>query len=511
MAERADAGYFTGTEYPTAVYPLQSPVAINHAAIANGHAAPDLARPFTYCELGCGAGLTVNTLAGCYPQATFHAIDFMAEHIAKARQDAAAAGLANITFHHASIIDLDPATLPAFDYVTMHGVWAWVGEPVRRAIVRFLTQALKPGGLVYVSYNALPGAAAAMPLRDALRRHAARHPDDPIAGLREGIEHMTRLKEQGALVFRNIAHMGGVLDAMRKMDPRLVAHEYLNDAWTPMHVAQVAADLAPAGLKLAGGARLRDNLLDFLAPTAFHDALRGLDDRIAFETECDLILNRHFRTDVFVRSDAPPDPPEAAAARFADRVFGTHQTRDSLKDRIETQSHAIEIKAPIFGRIADALCRRPMRFSDLAALPDLRDSSAAQLVEAINVLAAADWLAMLAGPPLDADLPADARTRLSPFNRWAILDQLPKGAGAVVASPVAGNGVHVSMIHGLLLMASGEVGEAEAPDWCLAQMKSGGGQGDDEKARGALTRAAERFWHGGGRARYLALGIIETA
>jgi SAM-dependent methyltransferase len=511
MAERADAGYFTGTEYPTAVYPLQSPVAINHAALANGYPAPDLIEPFAYCELGCGAGLTVNTLAGCYPHATFHAIDFMEEHIAKARADARAAGLTNITFHHASIIDLDPATLPAFDYVTMHGVWAWVGEPVRRAIVRFLDQALKPGGLVYVSYNALPGAAAAMPLRDALRRHVRQNPDDPIAGIREGMAHLAWLKEQGALVFRNIAHMGGVLDAMRKMDPRLVAHEYLNDAWTPMHVEQVASDLAPAGLRLAGGARLRDNLLDFLAPTAFHEALRGIEDRIAFETECDLILNRHFRTDIFVRSAAPPDPPAAALARFGARIFGTHQARESFKDRIETQSHAIEIKAPVFAKIADALCRQPLSLDELAALPALAGEPPANLVEALNVLAAADWLAMFAGAPRPSELPAGARTRLSSFNRWAIVDQLPKGGGAVLASPVAGNGVHVSMIHGLLLMASGAVGEAEAPEWCLAQMKSGGGQGDDEKARGALTRAAERFWRGGGRARYLALGIIEPA
>src|SRR4029077_15564225 len=125
----------------------------------SGMEAPDLDRHFTYCELGCGRGRTSTVLAAINPEAEFHAVDFHPAHIAHAQQQARHARLRNIQFHECSFAELPGAygaALPKFDVITMHGVWSWIAPQLQEAIVAFLNARLKPGGLVYVSYNALP-------------------------------------------------------------------------------------------------------------------------------------------------------------------------------------------------------------------------------------------------------------------------------------------------------------------------------------------------------------------
>ncbi len=38
----------------------------------------------------------------------------------------------------------------------MHGLWSWVSNEVRAGIVRLLAAKTRPGGMVHLSYNALP-------------------------------------------------------------------------------------------------------------------------------------------------------------------------------------------------------------------------------------------------------------------------------------------------------------------------------------------------------------------
>lgn len=47
--------------------------------------------------------------------------------------------------------------LPGFDYIGLHGIWSWVSDENRQVIVDFLRRKLKLGGVLYVSYNTLPG------------------------------------------------------------------------------------------------------------------------------------------------------------------------------------------------------------------------------------------------------------------------------------------------------------------------------------------------------------------
>lgn len=124
MAEWS-SGYVADIEYGPGLYRQQAPAHLDLVCLLNGLEPPSAGPDFAWCELGCGQGVTANVVAAANPHATVHAVDFLPAHIAGARAIARAGGLENASFHEVSFEDLAAGTvpdLPAFDYVTLHGV-----------------------------------------------------------------------------------------------------------------------------------------------------------------------------------------------------------------------------------------------------------------------------------------------------------------------------------------------------------------------------------------------------
>jgi SAM-dependent methyltransferase len=195
-----DAGYVTDTAYVHDFCQFQTPAILSVAALAKGVAAPSShGEPITYCDLGCGQGFTANLIAAANPQAEIFAADFNPSHIAGARNLARGAATRNIVFREADFAELvDDASLPDFDIITLHGVYSWISPENRQRIVAFLRQRLKPGGLAYISYDAMPGWAAMAPLRRVLVQHAASSGTHSEAALQQAFAFANKLKDVNA-------------------------------------------------------------------------------------------------------------------------------------------------------------------------------------------------------------------------------------------------------------------------------------------------------------------------
>jgi SAM-dependent methyltransferase len=148
-----------GVEYPAGFYHEQAPVHLGYVCALNGIRGPSVADGFTYCELACGAGETTCILVAANPGGHCIGIDLSSVHIARASELAQAGRVGNARFIQADILSLDVRSLPDLDFVTLHGLYSWVSPEVRAAIHDFIAQKLKPGGVVYISYNAMPGGA----------------------------------------------------------------------------------------------------------------------------------------------------------------------------------------------------------------------------------------------------------------------------------------------------------------------------------------------------------------
>jgi 2-polyprenyl-3-methyl-5-hydroxy-6-metoxy-1,4-benzoquinol methylase len=102
-----------------------------------------LSRGIDAVDVGCGSGRAVMAMASLYPQSRFCAMDFSAEAIGAARQEAARRGLRNVRFEVQDLAVLDAQR--QYDLVTAFDVIHDQAQPA--AVLRNIARALKPDGI----------------------------------------------------------------------------------------------------------------------------------------------------------------------------------------------------------------------------------------------------------------------------------------------------------------------------------------------------------------------------
>ena len=247
--------------YPARCYRALAPAFMAAAAAARGVHAPSPAGRFHYCEVGCGSGLTLAVLAAANPRAHFTGVESDAEQVRAARALAGDCGLANLRILEADVMRLAPAALPRFDFMALHGVYSWVDQSARAAIVNLLASRLRPGGLAYVSYNAWPGWSSLLPVRDWLQaRVRALH--GPLAErVTRARDELLALREQGVPLFTDNPVAAAVVADLREAEPGYLVHEYLLPGWSALRFDEVAGAMRAAGLDFAGEAELLFSLI----------------------------------------------------------------------------------------------------------------------------------------------------------------------------------------------------------------------------------------------------------
>ena len=147
---------------------------VGHLAVLGRLLGMDVAPPerCRVLELGAGDGGNLIPMALSLPDSEFVAVDLSLTAIERGRAVAAAGGVTNITLQHGDITKLG-AELGEFDYVIAHGVFSWVPPAVRTALLPLVRERMRPQGLAFVSYNALPGDHFRNIVRQMMRMHTA--------------------------------------------------------------------------------------------------------------------------------------------------------------------------------------------------------------------------------------------------------------------------------------------------------------------------------------------------
>jgi SAM-dependent methyltransferase len=139
--------YPTDVPYVRSFFRSLAPAWLDHVAIVSGFAPPARDGGFTFCELGCGQGVTTALLAATHPDGAFYGIDAMPSRIEHGRRFAAESAIANTNFYAVDFTTAAGMDLPSFDYIVAHGVYSWVNAQSQAALRAFLDRHLKPGGL----------------------------------------------------------------------------------------------------------------------------------------------------------------------------------------------------------------------------------------------------------------------------------------------------------------------------------------------------------------------------
>jgi SAM-dependent methyltransferase len=294
-------GYVLEVNYTSGFYGELSPLKLGLATLIKSIQPPDSGQEFTYCELACGQGFTTNILAATYPHAQFYANDFNPSHIATARDLAAKAGMKNILFFDDSFEEFLERDLPQFDFISLHGIYSWISARNRQAIVNFIRRNLKVGGLVYISYNALPGWSAAMPMQALMLRHG-QHSSEPIlTRIEQALNFTGELLEANASYFTQNPILKNRYERLKEQNRYYLAHEYFNQEWNSFYFDEVAKELEDAKLKYVGSAHINDHIDAVnLSPVA-QEKLAKISDPIYREVVRDFFVNSQFRRDIFSR------------------------------------------------------------------------------------------------------------------------------------------------------------------------------------------------------------------
>lgn len=298
-------GYYAGEGYTYGSCTELAPARLALTALLAGHTPPDLTQHFRYLDLGCGQGLNLCLLAASHPRAQFVGVDFLPEHIAHGRELAAAAELSNVQFVEGDFETLSSAELGAkpFDLAVAHGILTWIAPELQTALLRLASTSLRPGGLLFLSANTLPGWLDRIPLQHLAAANLQRGLPGPEA-LAEAVGLFGSLRDADAGMFRYFPTLAPALDAMASQAPAYLRQEYLNQHWQPRFADQLLALTASHKFSFLGSATLRDRF-DGLLPAAQRQLIQAQPDRGRQELVRDLVVGQAFRKDVYAKGFQP--------------------------------------------------------------------------------------------------------------------------------------------------------------------------------------------------------------
>ena len=271
----------------------------------NGFAASSPTDSFRYCELGCARGSTLLPLAAANPSAEFVGIDLMPEHIQCASEQVTRTGLRNVSLHQRSFtsIGADPGELGGkFDFIVAHGIYSWVSSEARLAIDRFLRTHLADGGLAYVCYHALPGAAGRVALSRALyalRSAQTRSGEPPLSTARRSLSNL--LAEVPLLASRNDA-LRAQLESLDRDDEGYLAHEYFNEEPLALYAGDFEQRMAQAGLSYVASSHRGFVAITDVTQRRMQEAEGTSFDASAVRAAYDLVISATIRCDLFSRN-----------------------------------------------------------------------------------------------------------------------------------------------------------------------------------------------------------------
>lgn len=352
--------------YPGLAFPQTHPDHLGRVARSFGLDAPP-AEAARVLEVGCADGMNLVAMAAHVPGLRAVGFDLVEPRLG--RVAVAELGLGGVVLERADL--RAPRDWGEFDYVIAHGLYAWVPEDAREALMALLARSLAPHGVAFVSHNTLPGAR----LRTMVREIVLLLAGPEVGRARELYEFLAPWAQDRPDGYGQALH--GELERLRRLPAHVLAHDDLGESYTPVWLRDVAGHAAAHGLQWVADAELED-----LEPgrhpdgvDAQLDALAG-GDRVAWEQYADVLAGRAFRSSVLCRAGLPvapagvaPAPPSRAAATAGrlPRTSPLIRWQAARGPELTSLRHdAVRLEDP-FGRL---LVRRCDGTRDRAALVD---------------------------------------------------------------------------------------------------------------------------------------------
>ena len=291
--------------YKSMPFPYTTPATLEAYAALVGISAPN-PKNARVLELGATYGGNIISQALFNPDATFVGIELSQEQVEKGNEVIANAGLTIVSLIQSDIASIG-SEIGTFDYIIAHGVYSWVDDGVKEALLRLINEHLAEDGIAYVSYNTYPGWHTMEEVRQLMMfsnrdKTQFNHKEKVLHGKTIGSIVGSQILKYDNLKERNSKFLGALRSVMQK-DEYYVGHDHLEPNNDPVYFYQFNDHLEAHNLAYLCDADLTLSMVrSFDADIA--DTLDKLapNDHVAQEQYLDFMLDTTFRKSIICKA-----------------------------------------------------------------------------------------------------------------------------------------------------------------------------------------------------------------
>ena len=291
--------------YKSMPFPYTTPATLEAYAALVGISAPN-PKTARVLELGATYGGNIISQALFNPDATFVGIELSQEQVEKGNEVIANAGLTNVSLIQSDIASIG-SEIGTFDYIIAHGVYSWVDDGVKDALLRLIDEHLAEDGIAYISYNTYPGWHTMDEVRQLMMfsnrdKTQFNHKEKVLHGKTIGSIVGSQILKYDNLKERNSKFLGALRSVMQK-DEYYVGHDHLEPNNDPVYFYQFNDHLGAHNLAYLCDADLTLSMVrSFDADIADTLDKLALNDHVAQEQYLDFMLDTTFRKSIICKA-----------------------------------------------------------------------------------------------------------------------------------------------------------------------------------------------------------------
>ena len=291
--------------YKSMPFPYTTPATLEAYAALVGISAPN-PKTARVLELGATYGGNIISQALFNPDATFVGIELSQEQVEKGNEVIANAGLINVSLIQSDIASIG-SEIGTFDYIIAHGVYSWVDDSVKDALLRLIDEHLAEDGIAYISYNTYPGWHTMDEVRQLMMfsnrdKTQFNHKEKVLHGKTIGSIVGSQILKYDNLKERNSKFLGALRSVMQK-DEYYVGHDHLEPNNDPVYFYQFNDHLGAHNLAYLCDADLTLSMVrSFDADIADTLDKLALNDHVAQEQYLDFMLDTTFRKSIICKA-----------------------------------------------------------------------------------------------------------------------------------------------------------------------------------------------------------------
>ncbi|TLD84450.1 methyltransferase domain-containing protein [Helicobacter sp. MIT 11-5569] len=446
-------GYFTDIEYTSGYFKELSPLLLNLNLALAGYDIPcggeDICPPkdFSYLELAFGRGGSINIHAAT-TGGKYMGTDFNPTQVAMARDYAVSD---NITLYDDSfeeLLERFENDKPQFDYIVFHGLFSWISQKNRDIILKIIKKFLKVGGVVYNSYNCMPGWSPKAPSREILSLYKVigSAEIDTQTFVKNSLGFMEEFLKVNPAYATNVPQNRQFVEDLKDKDSAYISHEYLNQNWDCFYFYQVAKMMEEAKCSFASSAECLQQFDKFNAMADANKFFGKFQNKIFKEQLRDYYLNRQFRKDIYIKG-AKVITHKQGIDRFMNTHFVLTNLPKNFKDKVQCAIGEINIKQEVFEPVLKVLEKDSFRPKTMREIAQECKLEFGQLLE-ILMLALHQNMISPAQP-----LTAEGKERAKLYNANVLERLVRYEQASYLASPVSATAFMVSSAEQIAMSA----------------------------------------------------------